>query len=204
MKVVGKSSMLTVLVLAALNTLAATDISTVISRLALGFAGEEDVSQLKATIQKDPTAPLWWAWLGYAHSLRQEWDDAENAYYQAFQLGAKPSFPWFPPTLPVSWLPKHGNLLPLTINGLTVWQSPLVFYEPNFATDPKHKDRFHRTLFIYGAERQSQFAQQVVQWMVQSNELPSHLSDAPSIFAAALKLFSERFNTPLKLPIKGW
>ncbi len=204
MKVVRKSSILTVLTLTALNTLAAMDISTVISRLALGFASDENVSELKAIIQKDPTAPSWWAWLGYAHSLRREWDDAENAYYQAFQLGAKPSFPWFPPTLPISWLPKHGSLTPLTINGLTIWQSPLVFYEPNFATDPKHGERFHRILFVYGAENQSRFAQQMVQWMVQSGELPSHLSDTPSIFAAALQLFSERLNTPLKLPIRGW
>ncbi len=192
------------LILASMTVLSSPDVSKVIKQLVNGIADEGVISELKSALQVDSSATSWWAWLGYVHSLRQEWEEAEKAYLRASQLEAKPSFAWFPPTLPISWLPKHGNISAMTINGLTIWQSPLVFYEPLFATDPKHGDRFHHIVFTYGPKKQNQLAEQLVQWMVQSSELPSHISDAPSLFAAALQLLSERFGTKLKFPLKAW
>ncbi|MCS7187672.1 MAG: hypothetical protein RMK89_12070 [Armatimonadota bacterium] len=193
-----------VLILMTMIVLPSTDVAKIIERLVKGVADESVIAELRSAIQIDPSAPSWWSWLGYAHSLRGEWDEAEKAYLKAQELKASMSFAWFPPTLPISWLPKHGNVSSLTINDLTVWQSLPVFYEPLFATDPKHGDRFHRVVFVHGAEGQNQFARNLVQWMIQGNELPQHIADAPSVFAASLRLFSERLGTPLRVPIKAW
>lgn len=182
----------------------ASDVSKVIEQLTNGIADKGVIAELKSAVQIDPSASLWWVWLGYAHSLRQEWNDAQKAYTKASELKAKPSFAWFPPTLPISWLPQHGSMKAKTIGDLTVWQSPAVFCEPNFITDPKHGDRFHRVVFVYAAEEQTHFARHSVHWMVQDRDLPSHIEDAPSVFAAALRLLSKSFGTPLKLPVKAW
>lgn len=199
-----RASSLTLVVLLLVPGLSASDISAILNRLARGIADDETLSELQVKIRLDPSATSWWAWLGYAHCLRQEWERAEEAYRQAERMGSKPSFPWFPPILPVSWLPKHGSLRPLTIGGLTIWQSPTVFSEPLSPSDPKHGDRFSRIVFVYGEEKGAQQANQLVHWLIQNGELSPHLSDAPSVFAAALNLFSKRFKMPLKFPIKAW
>ncbi|MEJ7612755.1 MAG: hypothetical protein SQA66_03870, partial [Candidatus Fervidibacter sacchari] len=84
--------------LASISAVGLSDMSTILTRLAQGIADDEIVAELKAKLQTDPKAPAWWAWLGYAHCLRQEWDEAKEAYQRARELGAKPSFFWFPPT----------------------------------------------------------------------------------------------------------
>lgn len=204
MGVLKRSKVLMVIAVVIFSFAFASDISTVLNRLARGVADEETISKLRSLVRLDPSALAWWVWLGYAHSLRQEWAEAKEAYRQAQLLKAKPSFAWFPPTLPVSWLDEHGSLRPLTINGTTVWQSPVVFCEPRFAVDPKHGDKFIKVVFVYGSGEQSGEAQQLSHWMVQSGELPEHLTDVPSVFAASLKLFSERLGTIVKFPVKAW
>jgi len=204
MRVLLRGKILSFLSLAVVCSLSSADISTLMSRLIQGSVDDETVAELRAIIRLDPSAPAWWAWLGYAHSLRQEWSEAKTAYDQAKQLKAAPNIAWFPPALPVSWLPQHGSTQTLTIGDLTVWQSPAVFCEPKPAIDPKHGERFAKVIFVYGASKGANLANQVVHWMVQTSEIPQQLSDAPMVLAAALLLFSERFGIPLKFPLKGW
>jgi len=180
------------------------EISKVVERLTKGFADDETIAALKSAVQLDPSAPAWWAWLGYAHSLRREWNEAEKAYHRAFELKASPSFAWFPPTLPVAWLNGDRVSTHLKIGELMVWQSPTVFCEPNFAADPKHGDRFIRVAFAYGANEKDEIANCLAHWLLQSGDLPKHIVDAPAVFAAALKLLSERLGTPLRFPVKAW
>jgi len=204
MKVSRLTEIVVALVLAAAFAFPSSDISKALERLANGSADQETVALLKSALEVDPSAPAWWAWLGYAHCLRGEWDEAQKAYQWARELKAAPSFPWFPPTLPTPWLGKHGAAPILTTNGLTVWQSPPVFCEPNFASDPKHGDKFSRIVFVYSSKEGEEAARCLVHWMSQTGDLPKHIADAPSVFAAALKLFSERFGTSPKLPVKAW
>jgi hypothetical protein len=204
MAVLRRTFALALVTLASFSAIAASDISTILNRLAQGVVDDEIVAELKAKLQTDPKAPAWWAWLGYAHCLRQEWDEAKEAYQRAEDLGAKPSFSWFPPTLPVSWFANRGYLRQLAISDVVVWQSPNVFCEPVPVADPKHGDKFSKVVFVYGSKAQADYASHFVQWLNQFGELPRHLSDVPSIFALALSLFSERFGMPVKFPVRAW
>ena len=200
----GRIITLVFVALVSVSAVGVSDMSTILTRLAQGVADDEIVAELKAKLQTDPKAPAWWAWLGYAHCLRREWDEAKEAYRRAENLGAKPSFFWFPPTLPVSWLANHGFLRRLAIDGFVVWQSPNIFCEPLPIANPKHGDKFIKVVFVYGSKEQAEHASHLVRWFSQFSELPKHLSDAPSVFALALNLFSERFGMPVKFPVRAW
>jgi len=204
MAVLRRTVALAFVALASLSAATVSDMSTILNRLAQGVVDDEIVAELKGKLKTDPKAPAWWAWLGYAHCLRREWNEAKEAYQHAKELGAKPSFFWFPPTLPVSWLTDRNYLRRLAIDGFVVWQSPNVFCEPLPIANPKHGDKFIKVVFVYGSKEQAEHASHLVRWFSQFSELPKHLSDAPSVFALALNLFSERFGMPVKFPVRAW
>ncbi len=195
--------MVSLMLLTLTVSLVASDLASVLAQLVRGKADERALSVLQSAVKQDPSAPAWWVWLGYAHSLRGEWAQAAQAYGRAQQLGARSSFAWFPPSLPPTWLPEHGNLRSLTIAAVTVWQSPTVFVEPFPSTDPRHGERFHHITFVYALDRTDHMARQWVHWHAQA-ELPSFLADSPAVFALALKLLSERLGTSVSLPVRAW
>ncbi len=179
------------------------ELTPLLGRLAMGIADEALFQQLRDRLRQDPDAPALWAWLGFAHALRGEWGEAHLAYQRAKHLNARPSFPWFPPTLPTSWLPEHGNLRPITIGAQSVWQSPCVFVEPQPASDPQRKERFQRIVVVYLYDPESQQSRQWVRWYVQQN-LPEEMSDLPAVFAVALRQLSEQLGTTPRLPVNAW
>lgn len=131
----------------------AQDLQTVLERLARGIADDEAITTLQTVVQHDPKAPAWWAWLGFAHALRNDWDSSAKAYEQARVCGAQPSFPWFPQRLPVDWMPTHGNMQVIKVGDETLWQSPSVFIEPRPLRDHWYGERFHRISFVYGCDK---------------------------------------------------
>lgn len=186
----------------------------VIERLAQGSADEKTVAVLQEAVQRDSNAPAWWAWLGFAHALRHEWQRAEQAYAKARSYGAQLSFAWFPPTLPLRWLPGHGGLQPISIGDATFWCSPSVFTEPKSFQYPEHGDQFHHIAFVYGMEGyqspttnhppSATTVRQWVQWLTVLKEVPPHVQDVPVLFALALQWFKERLGTSVSLPVRLW
>jgi len=92
--------MVSLMLLTLTVSLVASDLASVLAQLVRGQADERALSVLQSAVKQDPSAPAWWVWLGYAHSLRGEWAQAAQAYCRAQQLGARSSFAWFPPSLP--------------------------------------------------------------------------------------------------------
>ncbi len=192
-----------VCVLLASVAIAREELNALLSKLAQGMVDERTVDALQAAVRQDPNAPAWWAWLGFAHALRREWEAAATAYQKAKALNAQPSFPWFPPSLPKEWLPQHGNLQLVTVGSLQVWQSPLVFAAPFPRLDPQRGAPFHRVAFVYSEDAKTTVARQWVQWFAQQ-PIPPHLMEVPAVFAAALRWLSEGLGTPIALPVRVW